>query len=285
MLPGAFPIKAALSGAAFLFVALSGCSTSNSFSGAREIAAWAGERGFSETAVQAGKFRLAAFVRKPSIPSDTLSIYIEGDGAAWSTPYHPPRDPTPLKPVSLGLAAADPSGSAVYLGRPCQYLDEEALRGCDSAYWTGRRFAPEVVAAYDAAISQQKSALAARRLRLFGYSGGGVLATLLAARRDDVDVLVTVAAPLAIAEWVAWHDVSSLKGSLDPAELGDNVRLPRSLHFVGGNDKTVPAAIVERFIRRQGGRMEIIPGFDHECCWARDWTTLLKRVTVREYAK
>ncbi|TRZ91011.1 MAG: alpha/beta hydrolase [Rhodocyclaceae bacterium] len=285
MLRGDSPIKAALLSAAFLFAVLSACSTSGSFRDAREIAAWAGERGFAEAPIQAGAFRLTAFVRKPSIPSDTLAIYIEGDGAAWRTPYHPPRDPTPTKPVSLTLAAADPSAAVVYLGRPCQYLSADELERCDSAYWTERRFAPEVVAAYEAAINQQKAALAVRRLRLIGYSGGGVLATLLAARRDDVDVLVTVAAPLAVVEWVAWHDASQLKGSLDPAELGENVRLPHSVHFVGGKDVIVPPAIVESFVRRKGGRTETISGFDHECCWARDWTTLLQRTMAKESAK
>ena len=285
MLPGASPIKAALLGAAFLFAALSGCSTTGSFRDARAIAAWAAERGFSETAVPAGKFSLAAFVRKLSVSSDSLTIYIEGDGAPWASPYHPPHDPTPVRPVSLALAAADPAAAVVYLGRPCQYLTAEALQGCDSAYWTERRFAPEVIAAYDEAIDRQKSALAARRLRLIGYSGGGVLATLLAARRDDVDVLVTVAAPLSLREWAAWHDASPLTGSLDPIELGENVRLPRSVHFSGGKDTIVPPAIVEGFIRRRGGRIEIVPGFDHECCWVRDWVTLLGRVTVQENAK
>ncbi|MDK9715680.1 MAG: hypothetical protein OEL86_16505 [Sulfuritalea sp.] len=285
MLPGGSPIRAALLSAAFLFAALSGCSTSDSFRGAREIAQWADEHGFTETAVKAGAFSLTAFVRKPSVPGDTLTIYIEGDGAAWTTPYHPPRDPTPTKPVSLALAAADSAAAVAYLGRPCQYLDAAALRNCDSAYWTERRFAPEVVEAYDAAISRQKSALAARRIRLVGYSGGGVLATLLAARRDDVDLLVTVAAPLAVAEWAAWHKASVLTGSLDPAELRENVRLPRSRHFVGGKDEIVPAAIVESFVRRKGGDLEVIPGFDHECCWARDWGTLLGRVTGREVGK
>lgn len=285
MLPGTSPIKAALLGAAFLFAASSGCGTTDSFRSAREIAAWAGERGFAETPVQAGAFRLTAFVRKPSIPSDTLVIYIEGDGAAWPTPYHPPRDPTPARPVSLALAAADPSAAVIYLARPCQYLSADELERCDSAYWTERRFAPEVVAAYDAAISQQKSALVARRLRLIGYSGGGVLATLLAARRDDVDVLITVAAPLAVVEWAAWHNASPLRGSLDPAELGENVRLPQSVHFVGGKDEIVPPIIAESFVRRKGGGTETIPGFDHECCWARDWATLLGRVKIQENAK
>lgn len=285
MRPGLSPVKAALLlGAAFLF-GLYGCATSDSFASPGEIAAWASERGFSIRDIEAGSFRLAAFVREPSVAGGTMVVYIEGDGAPWPTPYHPPRDPTPNKPVSLALAAADPSPAVVYLGRPCQYLEADALRHCDSRYWIERRFAPEVVAAYDVAVTQLKSLFRARRLRLVGYSGGGVIVALLAARRDDVDILVTVAAPLALSEWVAWHDASPLTGSLDPAGLGDKVRLPPGVHFVGGNDRTVPIPIVERFVRRKGGRMETVPDFDHDCCWVRDWVNLLARVPVKENAK
>jgi hypothetical protein len=284
MLTGTSLINAAfLSGG--LLLAFSGCSTSNSFGSAHEIEVWAEQRDFSKTTVQTGKFRIAAFVRKPPVPNDTLTIYVEGDGAAWLTPYHPPSDPTPIKPVSLVLAVADPSVAVVYLGRPCQYLSEKALQACDRTYWTERRFAPEVVAAYDATISLLKSTFGARQLKLVGYSGGGVLVTLLAAQRNDVDVLVTVAAPLAINKWTAEHKVSPLKGSLDPAELGENVRLTQGVHFVGGRDEIVPPAVVGHFIRRKGGRMEVIPDFDHECCWARDWVALLGRVKLRENAK
>jgi len=281
-----FSKKAVPSGAAFLFLVavLAGCATPDRFGGSRQaVLEWSQPRGFVEAPAAPGRFQLLTLVRGGG--SGSASIYIEGDGAAWPTPYHPPRDPTPAKPLALALAAADPAATIIYLGRPCQYLDVQALPACDSAYWTDRRFAPEVIAAYDEAIDRQKSALAVRRLRLIGYSGGGVLATLLAARRDDVDVLVTVAAPLSLREWAAWHEASPLTGSLDPLELSENVRLPRSVHFSGGKDTIVSPAIVEGFIRRRGGRIEIIPGFDHECCWVRDWVTLLGRVTVQENAK
>jgi pimeloyl-ACP methyl ester carboxylesterase len=138
-----------------------------------------------------------------------------------------------------------------------------------------RRFAPEVVAASDEAVSRLKALYSARRLRLVGYSGGGVVATLLAMQRDDVELLVTVAAPLALSEWVAWHGASPLTGSLDPAIYRSDVNLPPAMHFVGGRDRTVPALIVESFIRRRGGQIQVVSDFDHECCWARDWSDLL----------
>lgn len=281
---GHTPIKAALLGAAFL-LGVPGCAAVDSFGKPAHITAWAAQRGFLATGIQADTFHLAAFIRGATAADDTIVVYIEGDGAPWATPYHPPRDPTPQKPVSLALAAADPAQKVVYLGRPCQFLDAEALRDCDSAFWIERRFAPEVIAAYDAALTQLKSSLDVQRIRLIGFSGGGVIATLLAARRDDVELLVTVAAPLAVSEWVAWHGASPLTGSLDPAELSENVHLPPSVHFVGGKDRIVPASVVEKFIHSKGGRMETISSFDHDCCWVRDWVELLERVSAREGVK
>lgn len=275
--------KAAPLGAAFLLL-LAGCAAPERFGGSRQaVVAWSQPRGFAESTVNAGKFQLLSLARGGG--SEVVTIYIEGDGASWPSAYVPPGDPTPDMPLALALAAADPSPAVVYLGRPCQYLDHTLLKSCDSAYWTARRFSPEVIAAFDDALRQIKHTVGARRIRLVGHSGGGVIAALLAARRDDVDLLVTVAAPLALGDWVAWHDVSPLRGSLDPMSLGENVLLPRSVHFVGGDDRIVPATLVERFARRKGGRVEIVADFGHECCWARDWAARLARVTGQEDAR
>lgn len=266
-------LRAALC-AAFL-LGMSGCTN------IEQPGIWAEKRGFIARSIEADIFRLAVFTRVTSDVGDTLAIYIEGDGAYWTTPYHPPLDPTPQNPISLDLAAADPSSKVVYLGRPCQYLDTKSLQSCDSVYWTGQRFAPRVIAAYDDAITRIKSSLGAKRLRLIGYSGGGVIATLLASQRDDVELLITVAAPLAVAEWLTLHGATPLVGSVDPAGL--DAHLPESMHLVGANDRIVPPMIVEKFVSAKGGRMEIVADFGHDCCWARDWVKLLKR--VKEKAK
>lgn len=278
---GFVPAKAALFGAAFLFLA--GCAGPESFGGSRAAAtSWAQERGFTASRLEAGAFHLLALTRQRA-GTDLLTVYIEGDGAPWATPWHPPRDPTPIKPTALALAAADPAPAVAYLGRPCQYLDPAELARCDAAYWIDRRFAPEVVAAYDQALTRLKASSGATRLRLVGYSGGGVVAALLAGRRQDVEHLVTVAAPLALADWVARHELSPLAGSLDPAKFTEP--LPPSVHFAGGDDKTVPAGVVAGFVRQRGGRLETVAGFDHECCWARDWAVLLPSALSKENSR
>lgn len=132
-----------------------------------------------------------------------------------------------------------------------------------------------MLVAYDDALTQLKTRLGVQRFRLVEYSGGGVIAALLAARRSDVERLVTVAAPLALNDWVASHDLTPFSGSSDPVlEPG---QLPLAVHWVGEKDKIVPPNIVEHFVQKKGGRIFIIPDYDHECCWTRDWASLVAR--------
>lgn len=116
MFSGFALIKAALLSVAFLFLAI-GCAGPESFGGSRaSTVAWASVRGFEAGELAAGQFHLLALTRLLPQSSKTLSVYIEGDGAPWSTPWHPPGDPTPLKPTALAMAAADMAGTVVYLG-------------------------------------------------------------------------------------------------------------------------------------------------------------------------
>jgi hypothetical protein len=274
--------RAALKGAAFFFGAVllagvSGCASVDRFGGSRQaVIDWGHERGFDARHLLLKRFRLLALQRiDPSRRVPVLDVYIEGDGAAWPTPFHPPRDPTPTEPVALAMAAADPAPAVLYLGRPCQYLEAAELAVCSPEYWTNSRFAPEVVTAYMAFLDRYKESSGASRLRLFGYSGGGVLATLLAAQRADVEQLVTVAAPLAVSEWTAWHKMTPLLGSIDP-DLAVQGPLPPATHFVGGSDTVVPPRVVAIFAARTGGNLRELPDFDHRCCWSRDWRQLLE---------
>ena len=268
---------AALSGAALCFL-FAGCAGTEAFGGSRvRVAEWGASRGFAAEAIAAGRFELFALQRGAA---PRLTIYIEGDGAPWPNTYHPPRDPTPLRPLALAMAAQDPAPAVAYLGRLCQYLDDEARQACPVDYWTRRRFAPEAVAAMDMAVDRLKARSGASRLRLVGHSGGGTMAALLAARRADVEVWITVAAPLDLAEWIRVHDLTPFEDALDPMSLPG---MPRGgTHFAGGRDAVVPPAVVETFVRRHGGRLELIADFDHDCCWARDWPGLLKRADTLE---
>jgi dienelactone hydrolase len=261
--------KAALLSAAFLL--LVSCT---GLPDARQRLAQESERGgFVRIDGPPGPQGLYALLRDAG-KDETLSIYIEGDGAAWPTRWHPPDDPTPEGTLVFDMLLADPAPKRAYLARPCQYLDSPALAACSPESWTRARFADAAVGAMDAAVTALKRASGASRLRLVGYSGGGVMAMLLAARRDDVAQVVTIAAPLRLAAWTTRHGLSPLQGT-DPDTL--NRHWPPAVHFAGARDEVVPLDIVAEFARRSGGRLVAMPDFDHHCCWSRDWPRLLEK--------
>lgn len=248
----------------------------------------AAEQGWQARAFDTAPFVLYGLVKPGAAPSPVITVYIEGDGVAWRDRYSPPADPTPRDPIALRLALKDPAPAVVYLGRPCQYvahLAPPATRRCDPRYWTTARFAPDVVAAIDDAIGQAKRESGAARVRLVGYSGGGVVAALIAERRDDVELLVTVAAPLDVAAWTTHHKVSPLTGSLVPDRRNARLQAVRQVHFVGAADDIVPAAVIRPFVTSAGTATRptliVVSGFDHVCCWAERWPEFLKQAAVR----
>lgn len=241
--------------------------------------ALAAARHWQARVLPVGRFDLVAYLPARIRKSDTLTIYIEGDGLAWLSPSTASSNPTPVNPVGLKLALAHPKGNAAYLARPCQYLDMTA-DACPRRYWTGARFAPEVIDASNRALEHLKSRFGASRLVLVGYSGGGAVAALLAAQRDDLDHLVTVAGNLDPQAWAAYHHITPLYGSLNPAEQAQRLTGIRQTHFVGGRDQVIPPVLAERYpavIRGIEGRnLHLVQEFDHRCCWAVEWPRLYR---------
>jgi len=272
--------KAALVCAAFFLAA---CADIPRFGGSRAAAeSWAAERGFRPVALRSPPFDLLILTRlRPNSADAPLTIYIEGDGAAWPRPHLPPADPTPLRPVALALADADRSAAVAYLGRPCQYLSAEALTRCPVDWWTTQRFSPEVLGTYQRALDGLKTKTRHPRLRLVGYSGGGVLAALLAEQRNDVVQLTTIAAPLSLGAWTAWHQVSPLPEAQDPAKLSGRARIP-AVHYVGSQDDIVPEPIVRAYVTMRGGDLRRVAGAGHDSGWLEFWRHIHGKESDRE---
>lgn len=225
------------------------------------------------------EFVLTAYVPPAAITTDTLAIYIEGDGLAWITSSQPSTDPTPRDPIGLKLAMRHAPGTAVYLGRPCQYVEGADARGCEVGYWTNRRMAPEVIVATNQAIDALKLRFGAQELILIGYSGGGGVAALVAARRKDIKELVTVAGNLDHVTWTTMHHVRPLDGSLNPADAWRALQHIPQIHFVGERDTNISVVVANayasRFPQNERPGIQIVPGADHSCCWVDRWPALL----------
>lgn len=218
--------------------------------------------GWMRFEVAAAGRTLAAAMPSATTPAGTLTIVIEGDGRAHDRQGRASPDPTPLRAVGLELAQAWP-GPAAWLGRPCQYVRDAA---CEPADWTTHRFSKEAVAMTNAAVSALLSRAGAERVVLVGWSGGGVMAALVAARREDVAGLVTIAAPLDVAAWTRSRGLSPLQG-LDPADLPP-ISAPQ-VHLTGAFDPVVRPAVVKETARRLAGPQGQVATWPerHDCCW------------------
>lgn len=230
----------------------------------------------------AGAFDLAV-ATSPRGDGDVLTVYLEGDGFAYVNARQPALDPTPTDPVSLKLALAEPGkGAVAWIGRPCQYTLPDHGRNCRTVIWTTGRTAPEVIDSMGMAVDALKRRSGSGRVILVGYSGGGAIAVLLAARRTDVAQIITVAANLDLEYWTRRDGLSPLAGSLDPARQPAETleRIPQ-LHFTGGQDRIVGTDVVRSYLNRLSpqspARLVEIPNFTHSCCWAKDWRLLLSQ--------
>ena len=227
--------------------------------------------------VEAGDFSLATW-RRPESSSVDLVIYIEGDGLAWLSRNHVSSDPTPVAPVALQLAALD-SAAVVYLARPCQFTAALSAGVCrDDKWWTGNRFSEAVIAAFDQAIGSLKRQLDAQRIHLVGYSGGGAIAVLVAARRSDIASLRTVAGNLNHVELHAHHKVSPTPESLNPVDYAVQVSHIPQLHFVGLSDSVIPPDSAKNFMNRLGAgkcAQLITVQATHSTGWNEQWPRLL----------
>jgi hypothetical protein len=220
-------------------------------------------------------------VSKPGDTAGPLHVYIEGDGTPWLTRDTPARDPTPNTPLAFELMLRDPQ-AALYLGRPCYF--GVGSRDCAPQVWTHERYSAAVVDSMAHALIAARGAAGAGDVVLLGHSGGGVLAVLLANETPDVVAIVTVGANLDVAAWSALHGYSPLVGSVDPARLlparGADA-LP-AWHHVGGKDRIVPPAqLLAYALGRPGVTVVEWPAFDHTCCWADVWKSILATLPDR----
>lgn len=258
---------------AWVCLAVTACSTPG-----EKIFELASSLKFNKSVVHGSTFSHVAFLHRLDRVkiSDTVHIYIEGDGKPFLSPSVISVDPTPAEPLALKLMARDHQPS-VYMGRPC-YFGFAAQPPCHAKYWTTHRYAPEVIQSMIAAIQGVLGIHRNKRLVLIGYSGGAPLAMLLAAKLPNTATVVTIAGNIDIDAWTDHHQYTQMNSSLNPAHQPVLDRRIFQLHFAGERDSNVPPALVEPEIRRQTkGNVVIYENFDHGCCWIDAWPDILQR--------
>ncbi len=258
-----------------LLMLLTGCTLPGPYQRTASAYRIAADQGWRAEKISAGRFNFQVFM--PQHKSTDLVVYVEGDGLAWLDSATPSSDPTPSNPLGLRLALRHPGNNAAYLGRPCQYDPENIVHICRKTDWTDGRYSKEIVDAANLALNDLKQRMGARQINLVGYSGGGTLAALMAARRGDVRLLVTIAAVLDHTEWTAQLGLSPLAASLNPIDHWEQLRTLPQMHFVGQADKVTGWVAVQRYINLgQDAPITVrtLENFDHICCWVEAWPQL-----------
>jgi len=228
---------------ALLAISVAACSTP----AYKHIDQQAESLGFERSTQGTSNFRHVVYAPLRDASSDTVHVYIEGDGVAWRWRY--------------------------FIKAPCYFglvLDEQ----CNSDLWTFSRFSEKVVNSMVEVISDRTKDYS--NVVLIGHSGGGALALLIAERLQKTSAVVTVAGNIDTDAWVGHHRYTPLYGSLNPVKRTPLKSSIRQLHLVGGKDKVIPANLVKEWIKNQpNAELWEIPGNTHLCCWAEQWPQVL----------
>lgn len=206
-----------------------------------------------------------------------IHVYIEGDGNSWKTRYQVSDNPTPKNPLSLKLAMQDTHKNVIYLARTCQYhFDKEK---CKSRYWSDARYSEEVIQSTNEILNQIKTRHPQARFLLIGFSGGGNIAALLSARRNDISGLITIAGNLDHDALNEYHRVSPMRDSLNAIHYATELKNIPQKHYAGSKDKIVPAWLAAKYKQALNSpcvAIEAIKDNTHHKGWEEQWPQFLK---------
>lgn len=256
-----------------LFMQLMGCANP-----AQRLDARASDLGYRRILLPGSGFDHVAYFKEGHEPGNRiLHVYLEGDGTPWIRRGMPASDPTSRNPLMLEMMSLD-SAPVLYLGRPCYHGMRS--KACTTDMWTNKRYSEAVVVSMSTALANVSAEY--QTLALFGYSGGGTLAMLLAERHPRVTAVITVAANLDTDRWAALHKQQALSGSFNPAKRPPLRPGIRQMHYSGAEDENVPSELVSDAVLRQPGvTFKVFQEQDHSCCWREAWPEVLDALESR----
>lgn len=254
-----------------LFLAACAANIETKIKEAEKVASF---NSFEKKLVPAGSFVLTAYQRITDKYSPYI-VYIEGDGSITSGHYAIASNPTPSKVMLLKLASLDPRPNIIYMARPCQYTPVELNPKCTSDYWVDKRLSEEVIESINTAIIAISNN---KPVSLIGFSGGGGVAILVAARNKNIQNIITIAGNLDIERFSRHHEVYALKESLNPIKYAREISNLPQLHIAGDKDLIVPSSILNAYVAASASscvRFKVFPGITHTIGWESVWKDVL----------
>lgn len=260
--------------ALLLCLILSSCHTTNPITRNIDSDFVGKSHGFIRRIVKAGDFWVTTYqkITNKSLP---YVFYIEGDGFAFVNRYSISDDPTPVRPMLLKLATLDSRPNVVYIAQPCQFTPMSLNPKCNQAYWTNLRMSGEVINVLNEVINTINHDL---KFSLVGYSGGGGITVLIAAKNKLVKNIITISGNLDHISLSKYHNVNPMIGSMNPIDYAAQIRNIPQLHISGGKDTTVPPFIADKFVQASAStcvHQHIFDIAQHTQGWAGVWEYIL----------
>jgi len=221
--------------------------------------------------IKANEFNIKSYERIYEEAQPTI-LYIGGNSRASGVT----RTPEGANPVALRLAAHDPKSNVIYLAQVCQYVGHAS--DCPDEYTGDKRHAPEVIEAYNTALNNIRGFHDISGFHIVGYDGGAGIAAALAAQREDVLSLRTVAGILDTQFYAHINNTEFESGSLNPVDIASELSDMPQHHFIGQLDQKVPPAIYHSYAQAMGktpcSQVTIVPDAGHIDGWAEQWGKL-----------
>lgn len=224
-----------------------------------------------QSIIKTQNFNLLSFIDNHY--SKHAIIYIEGDGVSWTNRTQISLDPTPHDPVALRLLLADQRKiTKIYIARPCQYVKSPI---CNPYFWTNGRYDQKVIDSYHEALDKIKHTHYIQSFELISYSGGAAITALLAINRQDIIMLRCFAGNIDHQAWTDYHNISSLKGSINPMHYVSKLSKVWQVHYVGADDDNITPKLVKDYGDKINNtnlcQIHIIPNLDHYSNWDEFW--------------
>jgi hypothetical protein len=119
-----------------------------------------------------------------------------------------------------------------------------------------------------------------------GYSGGGAVVAMLAAKRKDIASIRTVAGYMDHVALNRDVKVSQLIGSLDPIKAAPRLKTVPQIHYSGKKDKRIPGWVLKNF-RNAVGTSNCITlrrvNATHEEGWEEIWERAWPKIPTCRY--
>ena len=144
--------------------------------------------------INGGEFEIYS-AQSQNVRKSCSYFHLEGDGFAWKSRTSFLMIQHQKNAVATKLAIKENKPDTIYLCKTLSIWRETLRKKCSQIYWSSHRYSPEIIESVSRAITILKNNNN-KTIRLIGFSGGGAIAVLVAARRDDVGAIYTVAGNL-----------------------------------------------------------------------------------------